>query len=810
MRVSMKWLGELVDVGITPAELADRLDMTGTAVEAVHELGAGLEGVVVGQVVAKERHPDADRLWVTTVDIGEGEPLQIVCGAQNFEAGDKVPVAPVGTTLPNGMTIKKAKLRGVVSHGMNCSAPELGIPGDEGGLLVLPADAPVGTPFAEYRDARDTVLELEITPNRPDCMSMVGVAREVGALLETPSRMPDTTVDERGESIHLSAQVRIDDPELCPRYTARLITGVKIGPSPDWLARRLEAAGARPINNVVDVTNLVMFELGQPLHAFDADKLGKEGGRASIVVRRAAEGERLTTLDGQERTLTSDMLLICDADGPVALAGVMGGETTEVSDSTVDVLLESAGFDSASTSRTSRSLGLVSEASMRFERGVDASGCLAASDRAAQLIAELTGGTVAKDAVDAYPAPAGSRSLALRVDRMNAVLGTSIEATEAASILERLGMPSVGDGERLALTVPSWRPDLEREIDLIEEVVRVWGMERVPGTLPAGPGRLGELTRAQVLRERVGESLRAAGLNETMTYALFDPDDMRRLRFGLADGERLVELINPMSSEQAVMRPTIVAGLIRSVSNNQRRGVDDVHLYEIGTVFVTAEGRKLPRERAVVAGALAGRWARPAWSDPAAPPQAPAELGFFDGKGVLETVMETLRIGEWSVSEGEHPHLQPGRSADVRVGGETVGWLGEVHPEVLDAFEAHGPLVVFEVDLAALIEASSDAGQYREIPRFPAVELDIALVVPESVTAGRMEEAIGAASGDLLESSRLFDVYRGAGVAEGSKSMAYSLAYRAADRTLTDEEVRAEHDRLVREVCESVGGQVRA
>lgn len=815
MRVSMKWLKELVDVDLDVAALTDRLDLTGTAVDGVETIGAALDGVVVGQVLAKERHPEADKLWVTKIDIGAAEPLNIVCGAQNFEAGDKVPVALVGATLPNGMTIKKAKLRGVPSEGMNCSAAELGIGSDQSGLLILPADAPVGMPFAEYRGMSDTVLELEITPNRPDCLSMAGVAREVAAVTGKTYRHPAGTPAESGAPAADSVRVDIDDPDLCPRYTARLIRNVKIGPSPDWLAERVAAAGARPISNIVDITNYVMFELGQPLHAFDANTIKKDAeGRARIIVRRAAEGERMRTLDGQDRSLGTDMLLICDPGGPIALAGVMGGETTEVSDATVDILLESASFDTATTSRTSRALGLISEASSRFEKGVDPNSCVAALDRAAQLMADLAGGEVAPGVVDVYPRPRESRVLSLRVERLNAILGTWLDEAEVARILTALGLEVSGADDVLTVTVPTFRPDLEREIDLIEEVLRVWGMDRVESTLPGGRYRIGGLTSAQQWRERVGATLRAAGLNETMTYAFTDPADLGRLGWELSEGELMVELINPMSEEQAVLRRTLLPGLLRSVSSNQRHTTSNVHLYEIGNVFVTAEGRKQPKERTMIAGVLAGRWHEPAWHDPRgkdglpdAALHAPA-LNFFDGKGVIEALALDMGLARVRVREGACAWLQPGRSADVLIGGDVVGWLGEVHPRVLGAFEATGPVVAFELALDPLVRASAPKS-YREIPRFPAVELDVALVVDESVAAERVEQAISSAGAKLLDGVRLFDVYRGPGVPEGKKSLAFALTYRASDRTLTDEEVAGQHDRLLRKVAGAVGAELR-
>ncbi|MHB1341522.1 MAG: phenylalanine--tRNA ligase subunit beta [Coriobacteriia bacterium] len=809
MRVSLKWLKELVDIDIPLVQLTDRLDMTGTKVEALHRIGAGLDGVVIGQVLTREKHPDADKLSYCSVNIGSSEPLKIVCGAQNFEAGDKVPVATVGCTLPNGITIKRAKLRGLESQGMMCSATELGVGGDAAGLLVLPGDAPVGTPYAEYAGIGDTVIELEVTPNRPDCLSMAGVAREVAAVLGTSARMPGSVPEERGAPASDAVSVRIEVESLCPRYSARVIRGVRVGPSPEWLARRIIAAGARPINNVVDVTNYVLFELGQPLHAFDLATIAPQDGKAAIIVRPAAEGERLVTLDGQDRELTTDTLVIADPTGPVALAGVMGGEATEVSDATVDVLLEAASFDRASISRTSRRLGLISEASLRFERGVDPQIAVLASNRAAALIAELGGGTVAPGVVDEYPLPAVATSLTVRVDRMNALLGTALASSEVAEILRSLGVFVSGAGNDLACVVPTFRPDLEREVDLYEEVVRIWGMERVTSTLPGGRLRVGRLTPEQRLHARIGLALRAAGLNEHISLAFCDPADAGRLGWEFGPGELPVELLNPMSEEQAQLRVTTLPGLLRAVSYNQRRGVLDIHLYEMGVTFKTALGRKTPQERLVAAGALAGSWTRPGWNEPVVP------LDFFDGKGVLETLFDEIDVTGWKVRPTDHAWLQPGRAADVIVNGDVVGWVGEVAPGVLETYEVTGPVTVFELGVKALVKAADRAVRYVEIPRLPAVKIDLALVVDDDVSAERVQQAMQSAGRPLLESVRLFDVYRDPADApsrrlrDGAKSLAFSLTYRAADRTLTDDEVRAVHERLVRKVCAAVNGEVR-
>ncbi|MCL2503289.1 MAG: phenylalanine--tRNA ligase subunit beta [Coriobacteriia bacterium] len=833
MRISMKWLTELVPVSVPVPEFVDRLDMTGTAVETVHMVGDAFENVVIGQITKKDRHPNADKLWVTAVDAGEDALRAIVCGAQNFEAGDRVAVALPGAVLPGGFEIKKSKLRGVVSEGMNCSAKELGLGDDHDGILILPEDAPIGTPFAEYAGLSDIVLELEVTPNRPDCLSVSGIAREVGAVLGVPVKLPATTLDEAGPAAAEQCHVRIEDDRLCPRYTARIIKGVRVGPSPSWLAERVVAAGLRPVNNIVDITNYIMLELGQPLHAFDMGML-KQGldGKAEIIVRLAAEGEELTTLDGTRRELAPRTLCICDLDGPVALAGVMGGQATEVSDKTVDILLESASFDAESISRTSRQLGLISESSMRYERTVDRSGCAAAADRAAALMAEIAGGEVATGLVDVFPEPLAERTLTLRLSRLTQIIGAEIPAEEAASILERLGCsvekhlggagarpegrpddssddrPGSRSGDyldaHLKVGTPSFRPDLEREIDLIEEVLRIYGMGQIEPTLPAGRERVGLLTRGQRMREHVGALLRAAGLSETMTYSFTDPHDLELLGFELPLDECVVEILNPMSVEQGVMRRTLLGGLLRMVSYNQCRGVDNIHLYETGTVFWTAPGRRLAKERERVAGVLAGSWNRQQWNASA------QGLDFFDGKGVLETLARDLAAPKFKLRPTALPWLQPGRAAEVLVSGDVIGWLGDVHPGVLKKFECSGPVIAFELEIDRLIRSSVIERSVVEPPRFPAVSFDLAVLVEEKTTAEQLVQIITSAGGKLLESAHLFDVYRGTGVPEGKKSMAFSLTYRLPDRTLTSKEVEAVHSKIVRKVLAATGGGLRS
>ena len=816
MRVSLKWLSEYVDVPADTKALCDRLDLTGTGVEGVEKTGEAFDGVVVGAVLTCEPHPDSDHMHVVTVDVGADEPVQIVCGAPNIAAGIKVPVAQVGAVLPGDLKIKKSKLRGVVSCGMCCSQRELGMGSDHAGIWVLPEDAPVGQPIAEYLGMGDTVLDLEITPNRPDCLSMTGMAREVGAMYQEPvtdplealaAKLPAVTA---GAPVADAVTVEVTDPARCARYTARVIDNVKVGPSPDWLAERVTAAGARSINNVVDVTNYILFLFGQPLHAFDFDRLAGDDGVARVVVRPAGEGEQLTTLDGAERALTPDMTVIATPERAVALAGVMGGLDTEVEDDTTTVLLEAATFEHGRTSRTSRNLGLISESSMRYERGVDDNPIEVISQAAAALLAEVSGGTVRPGVVDVYDERTLPRELAFRIPRFCAMMGADIPADFVVDILGRLGcaVAPTDDANVLAVTAPTFRPDLEREIDLYEEVLRLWGMDRIPSTLPGSPKRVGTRTEAERVMDTVNETLRAAGLNETMTYSFAEPADLERLRLPAEGLGEPVELLNPLNADQSVMRQSIVPGLLRSVAYNLARGVADVQLYEVGTVFAAAEGRKKPKERRRIAGALAGAMGDAAWN------RARVPFDFFDGKGVLESLARELALPKVrfrALAADEAPHLQPGRAAEMMADGAVIGWVGELHPLAARAFDIEVPVTVFELDASALVKHARPARPYVDVPVFPAVAVDVALVVDEAVTHERLVQCMTSAGGKLLEDVRLFDVYRDEErVGAGKKSLAYSLTYRAPDRTLTGEDVEKAHARLLAKVEKATGAEVRA
>ena len=823
MKVSLKWLSEYVDVPADTKAFCDRLDLTGTGVEGVEKTGAALDGVVVGHVETCEPHPDSDHMHVVTVDVGAGEPVQVVCGAPNIAAGIKVPVATVGAVLPGDFKIKKSKLRGVASCGMCCSKRELGMSADHEGIWVLPEDAPVGMPIADYAKLSDTVLDLEITPNRPDCLSVVGFAREVGAMYQRDWTNPLAEMAAKlapaadGAPVDEAVSVTIDDPTRCPRYTARVIRGCKVGPSPDWMVERLAAIGQRSINNVVDVTNYILFLFGQPLHAFDLDKLTGGDGRAHVVIRAAEDGERLTTLDGEERALTSDMTVIATPEqGAVALAGVMGGLDTEVTDDTVNILLEAATFEAGRTSRTSRNLGLISESSLRYERGVDDHGIEARSAAAAALIVEVAGGTVSATAgndagiVDEWPLVSEPRALRFRMPRFCAMMGADIPRDFVEDALARLGCEvadAASDADALSVVAPTFRPDLEREIDLYEEVLRLWGMDRIPATLPGGPGRVGTRTRAEHVMDAINRTLHASGLNETMTYSFAEPGDLERLRMPAEGLGEPVELINPLNADQSVMRQSIIPGLLRSVAYNQSRGVKNVQLYETGVVFYAHEGKKQPKEKRKVAGVLAGAMREAGWND------APAAFDFFDGKGVVESLARELALPKLrfkALSADEAPHVQPGRAAAVLSGGTELGWVGELHPLAVDAYQAEAPIVAFELDVDALVKAARPARDYRDVPTFPAVSMDVAFVVDEAVTCEKLMQCMSSAGGKLLEDARLFDVYRDEErVGAGKKSMAFALTYRAADRTLTSEEVDKAHERLVKKVCAATGAEVR-
>jgi phenylalanyl-tRNA synthetase beta chain len=804
MRVPLSWLHDYCRPEMDAASLAERLDLTGTKVERVHRHGVGSpEAFVVGRVLEAQPHPDADRLRVCRVDVGEAEAAQIVCGAPNVEAGQVVAVARPGAVMPDGTKLGAARLRGVESQGMILAEDELGIGAEHSGILVLDGDglAP-GAPLASALPIATEVLELEVTPNRPDCLGVYGVAREVHAATGAALAAPPWSSDPGSDGAVDGATVEVRDGDLCPRFTARLFEDVTIAPSPPWLKARLTAAGQRPISNVVDVTNYVMLLTGQPLHAFDFDRVA--GGR--LVVRRAADGETVQTLDGERRGLDADMVLIEDDEGPTSIAGVMGGARSEVSDSTTRVLMEAATWDGPNIKRTSTRLGLRSEASARFEKQLQPEQAMEAQAVAAALMVELCGARLVPGTIDVGGAGAEPVRLRLRERRVAELLGAEIPARRCAEILAALGFEVEPDDEGVSAVVPHWRRrDVTREVDLVEEVARVDGMERLPATLPARPDGGGRLTPAQRARRRVEDALAGMGLLEVAGWSFQAPDVADRLRLPAEDPRRrAVRLSNPLSEDQSLLRTLLLGSLLDAARHNAARDVRDLRLFETGATYLARAEGELPDERRHVAALLAGD-ARPAsWRSP-----HPPAADFFAAKGILAGLLDSLRV-EWRVEPAGEPFLHPGRAAAVMVDGERIGWLGEVHPLVAREWDLEAASA-FEVDVERLAEVSAARrAAYRDLTSFPPVRQDIAVVVGDDVPAARVLDVARAAAGELLAGARVFDVYRGEQVGEGRVSLAVALEFRAGDRTLTDDEVSERREAIAAALREELGGELRA
>lgn len=812
MNVSYKWLSQYIDLsGFTGQELAEKMTRGGIEIDVVESRNKGVSGVVVGYVKSKEKHPDADKLNVCKVDVGTGEELQIVCGAKNVDAGQHVPVAVIGAVLPGDFKIKRAKLRGVESQGMICSAKELGLNDkllpkeQQEGILVLPATLKIGTPITDVLGLDDEVLELDLTPNRSDCLSMLGVAYEIGALTGREVKLPDHTVNHAAVRADGLAKVSISAPEQCSHYSARYIKGVKVGPSPLWLQNRLIAAGVRPINNVVDVTNFVMLEYGQPLHAFDADRI--PGGR--IDVRLAKPGETLVTLDDQERKLEPHMLVITNGSEPIALAGVMGGASTEVSGETVNILLESAKFDGGTVRKTSRQLGLRSESSIRFEKEVDPARVIPALDRAASLIAELAEGLVAEGIVEASSGSVKPLKVEVSLDKINGYLGTELSKLEVQTIFGRLHFEyELADNGVFTVSVPTRRGDITRAVDLIEEVARLHGYDNIPTTLIHGDVVPGSLTKPQAIRRELRKRLTDAGLNEVVSYSFTGPAKTQHFP-ALSQDTKPVRLAMPMSEDRSVLRTTLIAQLLETAAYNRNRKNESAALFEIGSVFHTDEEQltRLPHEKHRFAALLTGNRSEAQWNAKA------AAVDFYDAKGILETVFSVLGLTASVTYEAARPeHFHPGRTAavllDTPKGRETIGYVGQLHPALqleLDLADTY----VLEIGLEPLYELATSDIEYKALPRYPAIQRDIAVVVDQEVAAAKLTGTAWSIAGELLESVRVFDVYTGEKLGAGKKSVAISLVYRHADRTLTDEEVTELHGKVVLQLEQSFAAELR-
>ena len=840
MRVPLSWLRDYVDVQLTPEQLAERLTLLGMEVKDLDHWGADWENVVVGELLAVDKHPNADRLSLTRVTTGDGQTLEIVCGATNIAAGQRIPVALPGAILPGGRRIERTEKMGVTSNGMLCSGDELNLTGDADGILILPDDAPLGVALTDFYG--DVVLDVDVKPNRGDALSLVGLAREVAAIQGGTIRFPETDPPETGPAIEGQLRVEVSDPDLCPRFVGRWISGVHVGPSPDRVQIRLRAAGIRPISNVVDASNYVLLELGKPIHTFDAGAVGGGEGPRHLIVRRARPGERLETLDHVERELDPETLVIADANGPLAIAGVMGGASSEVSDKTADVIIESAIFDPISIRRTGQRYGLRSEASLRFEKGQEFRLARLGADRTARLILEWAGGSVATGSVDTAPNEPPPARVGFRPGRVNRLLGTSLPADEQRSLLARVGIEAeqappastitisagpkpldvlAGAHEALVATIPTWRRDIEIEADLAEEVARIKGYEVIPAILPHTPMPPHRQPPLEV-RDEIRDVLAGAGLTEVVTHALVSPGIAETFRWesvmppvdgGSPEGGRVVTVTNPLSGDHSVLRPALVGSLVQAVSTNVRHGSDDVAIFEIGKGYgydaAVGDSGATVREWWRLALAATGAAEPPSWDRPT----RPYDLG--DAKGTIELIARRLRIGavEYGTHRGE-PLLHPGRAAAVRGFRDgqlaLAGWVGELHPSIAEEWDLRAARVVIaELDVSGLGGGRLPAVVAAAPSRHPAAERDLAIVVSEDRPAGEVQATIRESGGALLRSTSLFDVYRGAPLGPQEKSLAFRLTFQAPDRTLAEAEVDAAIEAISRALGSAVGGRVR-
>ena len=803
MKVPLSWLRQYVPLSVAPDDLAHRLTMAGVEVNAVEKIGGDWDRdkLIVGRVVRVDRHPNADLLTLPTVDLGNGETMTVVCGAPNVAAGQKIAFAREGAMLFSPRSgrvepLRAAKIRGEVSRGMVCSALELGLGEDHDGILVLDESARIGTPLVDYLG--DSVLDIEVTPNRPDCLAILGVAHEAAALTGQVVTEPDASYPEDGLPIDTQVTIEIADPALCHRYTASLVTGVRIGPSPRWMQDALSKAGQRPVNNIVDITNYVMLEYGQPLHAFDFDQVRDR----TIIVRPARDGEVLTTLDGQIRTLRPPMLTIADSRDAVGLAGVMGGANSEMHEGTTSVLLESASFDPINTRRTASALRLSTEASHRFERGIRSELATLALRRATQLILETAGGTAAEGIVDLYPGRRERSPVSLSASRIRQVLGVDYEMAEMERILVSLGFrcssPSTGE-KTLIAKVPYWRSDISIEDDLVEEVARIGGYDAIPTTTLSTPIPHHQPDDLITVRERARDLLAAAGMRETISYNLTS--------LGALDASpRPIRIANPMSADQEYLRTSLRSAVFGTLSSNRRTAAGaGIRIFEIGRVFLPREGAvgpELPDEREMLVGVLSGRRFPTSWRAPS------VDMDFFDAKGVLERLFGGLGVPAEYV-RAEDPVLHPGKTARISSGGETIGIVGELHPRVSVRFDlGETPVALFEIDVRTLVrsvEAASD--DYRGVSRFPQAYRDLALIVDGDIPSARIQEIIEDQK--LVLESSPFDVYTGEGVPPGKRSIAYAVTFQSADGTLTSEQVDDAQTDILRRLEREIGAALR-
>lgn len=793
MNLPMSWLNDYMDIDVEPKEYADRMTMSGSKVEGFENMGESVQNVVAGKVLTCVDHPDSDHLHVCTVDAGTGEILQIVCGAPNVKENIIVPVALVGAVLPDGK-IKKGKLRGVESCGMLCSHDELGITEDtlgyepEYGILILPDDTPIGKDIKDIFGMNETVVEFEITSNRPDCFSIIGLARETAATFDKKFTIPEVKFTQNSENINDTISVEVLDKDKCKRYCARMVKNVKIGPSPAWMQERLRACGVRPINNIVDITNYVLLEYGQPMHAFDLRDLQDN----KIIVRRAADGEIIKTLDEQDRTLTDNDLVIADGKRAVAIAGVMGGFNSEVKDDTTTVIFESATFAGASVRLTAQRVGLRTEASSRYEKGLDYNNTVPAVERACQLVEELGCGENVGGMIDIVGNVTDMKSLPFRPDKINAFLGTDISVEQMVKCFDALEIKT--DLDKMTVTPPSFRPDLEGEADIAEEVARFYGYDKIPVTLLSGEATCGKKTERQQAQDKIMETLTAMGLYEIYTYTFTSPSIFDKLNVPAESALRTaVKISNPLGEDTSIMRTTTISSMLDILSRNYNYRNASAKLFEIGKVFIPTEEGKLPDEPFKITMGMYG-----------------GGVDFFDLKGICEGLFKNLNVENVKYAAvTDNPTFHPGRCAKVKAGGKTLGIIGEIHPAVSRKYGIDTPVYIAELDFENVFLNIKTDIKFKELPKFPAVTRDIAMLVDKTVPVADIEEIITKASGKLLETLTLFDVYEGEQIPDGKKSVAYSAVYRASDRSLTGEEVQKVFDKAVKNLEHQLGAQLR-
>jgi phenylalanyl-tRNA synthetase beta chain len=801
MLVSLRWLRDYVDIDSSPQELAERLTMAGLEVDSIKEYRPDFTDVVTAKILGIKPHPDADKLSLCEVTTGEST-FPVVCGAKNMRAGDMVALAKVGAHLPGGYTIKSSKIRGELSEGMLCSEEELGIGPDATGIMILPKELRPGQDLVAALDLTDLVFDIGVTPNRSDCLCIIGISREAAAVTGQRLRYPKIEIDEAGENIRKVTAVDILDSRLCPRYAARVVKGVRIGPSPRWMRQRLEAVGLRPISNVVDVTNFVMMEFGQPLHAFDFRYL--EEGR--IIVRGAGEGEEFVSLDGKVRTLNADTLMICDGVKPVAIAGIMGGLNSEIMDDTETVLLESAYFNPASIRRSARVLGMSTDAAFRFERGIDPEGVIRALDRAAQLIVTTAGGQICQGAIDNYPNKIPPvKDIPLRAARVKEILGKAVPGKEIRKVLDSLEMKVSGRGKDFLVTPPTFRVDISREIDLIEEVARLRGYDSIPESIPPANAREDIKDKKGVLDEKVKVFLNGCGCSEVINYSFTTPASADTLGLKTKDIRRsYVKIMNPLTEDQSVMRTTLVYGLLETMKKNVNNGSFDLKFFERGKVFISeSAGGELPRESEKLGALIAGARYDSLWHTKG------LQADFYDLKGCLENLLALLRIDVRFEPASDIEYLHPGRSCRVLADGKEMGVIGEVHPDVIEKMDLKRRAMIFEVDFDFLVDHFSDRIRFREVRKYPVVTRDMAFVVSKDLEAEKLVNLARAGMEELLEKIEIFDVYIGKNIPEGMKSLALRFTYRSEERTLTDEEVARIHGGIVKRIISVTGARVR-